>query len=188
VLRPLLGGQEVEQVQLDVLIKRAKGALAAGMSKTEPSANTTPDTEVTKSSDVSEEIANKPVVAKVEAAAASEGTAAQVTLAVSLSEEFLAQVSPEDSVFLYAKAQVGPPMPLAAQRLQVKNLPITVVLNDSMAMMPQFKLSAFSSLIVGARVSKSGNAISQDGDLIVEAENISHGDNVTLVINRVLKK
>jgi cytochrome c-type biogenesis protein CcmH len=91
-------------------------------------------------------------------------------------------------VFIYAKAQTGPPMPLAAKRLQVKDLPATVILDDSMAMMPQFTLSAFDTLIVGARVSKSGNAVGQDGDLYTEQEQVAHGDTVTLSIDSVLKK
>ena len=113
---------------------------------------------------------------------------AQVSVTISLDEKFASQVSPEDSIFIYAKAQSGPPMPLAAKRLQVKDLPITVVLDDNMAMMPQMKLSMFSTVIVGARVSKSGNAISQNGDLFAEQEQVAHGDSVTLVINAVLSK
>jgi len=176
-LRPLLAQNPQEQSQLDALIERAKAALAAkSPDSTLPNlaADTAPAASESESKSMGK--ADKQV------------DAAQVTLKVSLSEEFSSQVSPEDSVFLYAKAQAGPPMPLAAKRLQVKNLPITVLLDDTLAMMPQFKLSAFPTLIVGARVSKSGNAISEDGDLFAEVEQVSHGDEVTLVIDRVLKK
>ena len=176
-LRPLLAQNPQEQSQLDALIERAKVALAAKSPDSVLPDLAASDTPAAVKSD-------DKLASKAEAAVST----AEVTLKVSLSEEFASQVSPEDSVFLYAKAQTGPPMPLAAKRLQVKNLPITVVLDDSLAMMPQLKLSAFPTLIVGARVSKSGNAISEDGDLFVEAEQVSHGDEVTLVINRVLKK
>jgi cytochrome c-type biogenesis protein CcmH len=68
-------------------------------------------------------------------------------------------------LFVYAKAAVGPPMPLAVQRLPASQLPVTVTLSDGMGMLPNVKLSQFPQVIVGARVSKSGNAIAQSGDL-----------------------
>ncbi|RVU83372.1 c-type cytochrome biogenesis protein CcmI [Leucothrix sargassi] len=171
-LRPLLNDTPQEQAQLDQLIARAVAALGG-----KPGSKTTATADASEAPKADNAIKDNAGV-----------KSAEVTLKVSISPEFLAQVSPEDSVFLYAKAQSGPPMPLAAKRLQVKNLPITVVLDDAMAMMPQFTLSSFSPLIVGARVSKTGDAISQDGDLFVEQEQVSHGDEVELVINRVLKK
>ena len=68
-------------------------------------------------------------------------------------------------MFVYAKAASGPPMPLAVQRLRVEQLPATVTLTDGMGMLPNMKLSQFPQVIVGARISKSGNAIAQSGDL-----------------------
>lgn len=172
VLHPMLNGKEGEQVQLDILISRVEKKIAAANSGDVPKSIVTSST----NSDIS---TDKMVVAK---------SVAQVTVNVSLDEKFKAQVAPEDSVFIYAKAQSGPPIPLAAHRLQVKDLPVTIILNDSMAMMPQMKLSMFPTLIVGARVSKSGNAISQNGDLFIEQEQVIHGASVELTINAVLKK
>lgn len=192
ILRPLLNDNLQEQVQLDVLIKRAKAQLA-GDEKTETASADTANGQATASgkavaqkSPTAEDIA----VSQGQAETATEKSAAgaKITLSVNLSEEFKSQASPEDSVFIYAKAQSGPPMPLAASRLQVKDLPVTVTLDDSMAMMPQMTLSMFDTVIVGARVSKSGNAVGQDGDLFVEQEQVSHGDEVNLLINNVLKK
>ena len=82
----------------------------------------------------------------------------------------------------------GPPMPLAAARRQVKDFPITLVLNDEMAMMPNLKLSSFDEVIVGARISKTGQPIAVDGDLFAEKTDIKSGDNVTLEIDQVYKK
>jgi cytochrome c-type biogenesis protein CcmH len=56
-------------------------------------------------------------------------------------------------------------MPLAVQRLKASQLPATVSLDDSMGMLPTMKLSMFPQVVVGARISRSGNAIAQSGDL-----------------------
>ncbi len=84
---------------------------------------------------------------------------------VSLAPALAAQVAPTDTVFIFARASEGPRMPLAILRKQVRDLPLAFTLDDSMAMAPNFALSKFPSVIVGARVSKSGNASPQSGDL-----------------------
>ncbi|MBK1719339.1 c-type cytochrome biogenesis protein CcmI [Thiocystis violacea] len=88
-----------------------------------------------------------------------------VTLDVSLAASLAGEASPEDTVFVFARAAQGPPMPLAVQRLRVKDLPSTVTLDDSMAMTPAMRLSAFDQVLVGARISKSGDATPRAGDL-----------------------
>ena len=182
VLHPLLNGNEAEQAQLNVLINRVEGKIA--------SANGASDgvSQVDVKSGASEASKAAVVATEKETTVSKSEAVAQISVTVSLDEKFRGQVSPEDSVFIYAKAQSGPPMPLAAKRLQVKDLPISVTLNDAMAMMPQMKLSMFPKVIVGARISKSGNAISQNGDYYVEQEQVSHGDSITLSIDKVLKK
>ncbi len=95
--------------------------------------------------------------------AASQGVRIQVS--VSLSPGLAAQAGPDDTVFVFARAAAGPPMPLAVQRLRVADLPATVTLDDSMAMMPAMRISAFPAIVVGARVSKSGQAMPRPGDL-----------------------
>jgi cytochrome c-type biogenesis protein CcmH len=97
------------------------------------------------------------------AAAGAEGP--HLTVKVALDAKLAAKASPGDTVFVFAKAASGPPMPLAVQRLKVEQLPATVTLTDGMGMLPNMKLSQFPQVIVGARVSKSGNAIAQSGDL-----------------------
>jgi cytochrome c-type biogenesis protein CcmH len=69
------------------------------------------------------------------------------------------------SVFVFARAASGPPMPLAVQRLTVNDLPAKVVLTEAMGMLPNMKLSQFPQVVVGARISASGNAKAQSGDL-----------------------
>ena len=90
---------------------------------------------------------------------------ASISGTVSLSPALRAQVSPEDTVFIFAKAAVNGRMPLAAERKQVKDLPYTFSLDDSKAMSPAALLSGAGQIIVSARVSKSGNPMAQPGDL-----------------------
>jgi len=114
-------------------------------------------------------------------------TGARVTVEVSLAESLRSQAETNDSVFVYAKAVSGPPMPLAAHRARVADLPLTITLDDSMAMIPAMKLSGFDEVTVGARISKSGQAIPASGDLEGEVSPVHPGDNesVKVVIDRV---
>jgi len=116
------------------------------------------------------------------------GNATGINVTISLSDKFKSQVNPTDLVFIYAKAMSGPPMPLAAIKKQVKDLPIQVTLNDAMAMMPSLKLSSFSEVIVGARVSKSGQPISQNGDLFSEKSSVKAGDSINIEIDAIVIK
>ncbi|QTN23155.1 tetratricopeptide repeat protein [Rhizobacter sp. AJA081-3] len=103
--------------------------------------------------------ASGPVATSAAATAAS--LAGQVDIAAALK----AKASPEDTLFVFARAVEGPRVPLAILRKQVKDLPLTFTLDDSMAMNPAMRLSTATQVIVGARISKSGNAIAQPGDL-----------------------
>ncbi len=91
--------------------------------------------------------------------------ATTLKVTVTLNPAVAKKTAPDDVVFIFARAANGPRMPLAIVRKQVKDLPITVVLDDSQSMSPQMNLSSASKVIVVARVSKSGMASAQDGDL-----------------------
>ena len=110
---------------------------------------------------------------------------AEIQLTVSLDASLKGQVSPQDVIFIYAKAMNGPPMPLAAVKKTVAELPITVTLNDAMAMMPAMKLSSFNKVKVGAKISRAGVAGAAAGDLFGEIENVDtrSTDKVSIVIN-----
>lgn len=103
--------------------------------------------------------------AAAETPAAAAGKAASVSGTVRLSPELKSKVQPGDTLFVFARAAQGPRMPLAILKLQAKDLPVNFSLDDSMAMSPQMKLSNFPEVVVGARISKSGNAMPQPGDL-----------------------
>ncbi len=108
-----------------------------------------------------------------------------IDVQVSLKGDIKTRVNPGDTVFIYAKALTGPPMPLAIVRKQVSDLPISVTLNDAMAMMPSMKLSNFKQVKVMARISKSGAAMQQKGDFIgsVELQELAGKTSVVIVIN-----
>ncbi len=102
------------------------------------------------------------------AAAAETGKAAakfRLTGTVSLAPALSAKASPEDVVFIFARAAAGPPMPLAVVRKTVKELPVEFAFDESSAMLADAKLAAIGEVIVGARISRSGVANPQSGDL-----------------------
>jgi cytochrome c-type biogenesis protein CcmH len=84
---------------------------------------------------------------------------------VSLSAKLRDQARPDDTVFIFARAAEGPQMPLAVKRVKVSELPAAFDLNDAMAMAPGISLSAHPRVVVVARVSRSGQATAQPGDL-----------------------
>ena len=98
-------------------------------------------------------------------AQAAVASTASVSGKVTLAAAFAARAAPEDTVFIVARASEGPRVPLAVLRRQVKDLPISFTLDDSLAMAPTMKLSSFSKVIVIARISKSGQAMPVAGDI-----------------------
>ncbi len=88
-----------------------------------------------------------------------------ISVEVTLDPKLKDKVAPTDTLFVFAKAAAGPPMPLAIAKLTVAQLPASVTLTDAMSMMPNMRISAFAQIVVGARISKSGQAIAQSGDL-----------------------
>ncbi|WP_341325568.1 c-type cytochrome biogenesis protein CcmI [Methylotuvimicrobium sp. KM2] len=105
---------------------------------------------------------------------------------VAISGELQGVVSAADTVFIYAQALQGPPMPLAIVKKQVSDLPVTVVLSDEQAMMPAMKLSNFDRVKISARISKSGQAESRPGDWIGIVESVAPAETegVTITIDQ----
>jgi cytochrome c-type biogenesis protein CcmH len=155
-LRQIVGDNPEALSSIDSLVARSREALAV----TGGENNT--DTETSSATTTSSE------------------AAANIKVTVTASEAALAASDPEHTVFIFARASQGPPMPLAVARVQVKDLPVTVELNDSMAMMPAMKLSQFPNVLVGARISKTGNAIAEAGDWFAEQDDVSVADTADL--------
>jgi len=102
---------------------------------------------------------------------------------VSLAPELAAQTSPSDTVFVYATPAQGGRMPLAIVRTTVAALPFDFVLDDSQAMGPQSKLSSASEVVLKARISKTGQAMAQPGELGVSVGPIKNpSSQLSLVI------
>ncbi len=107
---------------------------------------------------------------------------------VTLSDTLKAQTLPDDVLFIYAQALSGAKMPLAITRKRVSDLPVKITLDDSMAMIPAMKVSHFSEVKLLARISKTGQAITQTGDLIGEIiVKTQDSEWHTISINRVVQ-
>ena len=119
---------------------------------------------------------------------APSSAAASVSGTVTLSPALLAKASPQDTVFIFARPASGARMPLAAQRVQVKDLPYRFTLDDSKSMSPATPLSSSAQVVLGARISKSGDAIPQPGDLSGQVGPVALGtQGIALEINEVRK-
>ena len=116
---------------------------------------------------------------KTAAASAPGAVSGMVRLAPALAS----RVAPTDTVFVFARPADGPRMPLAVIRKQVRELPAAFSLDDTMAMAAGMKLSDHPRVVVGARISKSGSATPQPGDLEGLSAPVKVGDTgVTVVI------
>ncbi|MEP7208514.1 MAG: c-type cytochrome biogenesis protein CcmI, partial [Casimicrobiaceae bacterium] len=112
---------------------------------------------------------------------------AAVAGTVSLDPKLAARARPDDTMFVFARAADGPRMPLAILKRQVKDLPLRFKLDDSMAMAPNATLSSAAQVVVGARITKSGAAMPQSGDLEGYSAAIKPGAaSVDIVIDRVV--
>ncbi len=137
------GSEIAQQIQASIADARERlGPAAAGVAAT----SAAKDTEV----------------GKTNAAGAAGGAVSGV---LTLDPALRAKVSADDSVFVFARPAQGGRMPLAVQRAKVSDLPLSFKLDDSMAMTPSMTISSVPLVTVGARISKTGNAIAQPGDL-----------------------
>jgi len=114
---------------------------------------------------------------------------ARIQGSVSLADDMTSKVSDSDTVFVFARAASGPRMPLAIIRKQVKDMPFDFTLDDSLAMNPSMKLSSVPEVIVSARISKTGDAMPQAGDLqgVSSILSVTNTDPVALVIDTIIQ-
>jgi cytochrome c-type biogenesis protein CcmH len=121
------------------------------------------------------------------ASSAASASGPQLTVHVELAPALRARLKPGAALFVFARAEQGPPMPLAVARLDAGQLPASVTLTDAMAMAPQFKLSTAGKVFVGARISASGEATAQPGDLEGDAGVVAvdHAGPIRILIDQV---
>jgi cytochrome c-type biogenesis protein CcmH len=123
----------------------------------------------------------------VPAPQAGPGTAGSIAGRVDLNPSLASKVALSDTVFIFARAAEGSRMPLAVLRIPAKELPRDFSLDDSTSMAPGAKLSAAPSVIVEARISKSGNALPQPGDLFGRSAPLKPGTSgVRITIDQVV--
>jgi len=125
--------------------------------------------------------------AAMEAAAPAAASGGQISGQVNLAPALAAKVSSGDTLFIFARAEKGPRMPLAILSLKAGELPARFSLDDSNAMAQGMNLSAFPSVMVVARISKSGNASAQSGDLEGSVGPVKPGtQNLQISIDRAI--
>lgn len=113
---------------------------------------------------------------------------ATVSGSVNIDPAIRQKVGSDDAVFVFARAANGPRMPLAILRKRVSDLPFRFSLDDSMAMAPGLKLSQFDKVVIGARVSKSGDALARSGDFEGMSEQVTPGaGNINIAIKTQVK-
>jgi cytochrome c-type biogenesis protein CcmH len=115
---------------------------------------------------------------------AAANTATGVSGTVTLAPALTAKTAPGDTVFIFARAAEGPRVPLAILRKKVSDLPITFTLDDSMAMSPAARLSGTPQVVIGARISKSGDAMPKSGDFQGFTKPVNNAaKNISIVID-----
>ncbi len=118
-------------------------------------------------------------------AAVSGRTALAVSGKVTLAPGLASKGSPTDTLFVFAKAVDGPPMPVAIVRATKRELPFSFRLDDSNSPMPARKLSQAGTVVIVARLSKSGEAAAKSGDLQGMSQPVKPGtDGISVTIDR----
>ncbi|MEO6031832.1 MAG: c-type cytochrome biogenesis protein CcmI [Burkholderiaceae bacterium] len=169
-LQSLVPADSEDRSRIDALIAQAEGKPAQRPSAPAALAKTAAG-EAGDAADARVAAAHGPVI---------RGT---VTIAGALA----AKVAPTDTLFVFARAINGPPMPLAAVRTRAGAWPVSFTLDDSSAMAQGIALSQFAHVNIVARVSRLGNATSQPGDIEGTIENVALGSSdVRVVMDRVV--
>lgn len=106
---------------------------------------------------------------------------------VVLDQSLAGRFAPEDTLFVFARAEQGPKMPLAILRKKVGDLPLRFSLDDSMSMSPNFRISQYQAVVVGARISKHGDPLPKPGDWQGITDPVVPGEgDVKIIINSMI--
>ena len=123
-----------------------------------------------------------------EAGKAEVVTQKSVSGVVRIAPALAARVSPDDTLFVFARAAEGPRVPLAIVRAHGRDLPFEFTLDDSSAMAAGMNLSSQKSVVIAARISRSGSATPQAGDLEGTSQPVAVGTTgITVLVNNEIK-
>ena len=129
--------------------------------------------------------ATMPASTEPAAPAQQTGQSRAISGTVTVAPSLAGKGSSTDTLFVFAREVSGPPMPVAIVRATKKDLPFTFRLDDSTSPMPSRKLSGAGTVVIVARLSKSGQAMPQNGDLEGTSQPVQSGvDGITVVIDR----
>jgi cytochrome c-type biogenesis protein CcmH len=129
-------------------------------------------------------LATVPAYAEQVVLAQSTGQSRAITGKVTVAPSLAGKGSSTDTLFVFAREVNGPPMPVAIVRATKKDLPFTFRLDDSTGMMPSRKLSDVGTVVIVARLSKSGKAMPESGDLEGMSQPVKPGvEGITIVID-----
>ncbi len=174
-LKTLVAKDSAEAREVDSIIAEVKGSAAGAPIAAAALAASNPDSVPNPQSNQASLPAAKP--------------AGKMTSGVvSIAPELAAKITTGDTLFVFARAVNGPKMPLAVVRVAAPtSWPFQFALDDSMAMAPGMNLSAFPEVTIEARISKSGGAQPQAGDLAGQSGALKPGaSNIGITISRVL--
>jgi cytochrome c-type biogenesis protein CcmH len=102
-------------------------------------------------------------------AAPADTAVESITVIIDIDDSVRDLVDDSMRLFIYAR-NPAMSMPLAARNIPLPEFPYEIILDDSMAMMPNLVLSSADKVIVGARLSRSGQASAQPGDIQAVSE------------------
>lgn len=158
-LEPQLSDQDTAQQRVRQLISEARDNLQGG--------------------------GNEAAGGKVAAQPVAAGGGKSIKVHVTLADALQGKVNPKDTLFIFARAPTGLPMPLAVVKRRAGDLPLDIVLDDSQSMSPQYKLSGQQKVDLVARISRSGSVKRQSGDMQGEKDGVpvEGKDTVSLVID-----
>ena len=181
-LLPLLAGDARSSNEVRQLIARAQQQSGNVASSASAAVNATGNAAVNKEAGNAGDTESATPAADGLQSQNAQGTQ-QLTVNVQLGDAIAQGLPASTPVFVYAKASNGPPMPLAVTRRTLGDIPFTVTLSDDDAMIPAMRLSQFAQIDVGARISRSGDAIARSGDFFGELSiQADTGEDVTIEI------
>lgn len=129
-----------------------------------------------------------PTASVQNAAPVANSSGAGISGTIHIAPALASKLDPSATVFVFARPTDGQPMPLAIVRATVKDLPYSYHLDDSSALVPNHKLSQATEVLIVARVSKTGDAKAQTGDLQGMSAKVKPvGEKIDIEINEVLK-